>query len=198
MPAQTSNKPVLAVDFDDTLVYNAQRVVEAYNREHSAQVTLNDVYVAEKYGNPVHGWHHNRAEAREWIRNYLISKEGIDNPPLPGTKAVLAHLRQHYNLVVVTGRRPNWKSGTDAWLERFMPGFFSAVYHAGHTPKSEVCAEIGANIIIDDSPHYLSFCVEAGMQTILFGDYPWNQMETLPPGMQRAKNWAEVEEILLG
>lgn len=192
-------KPIIAVDFDDTLVFNAQIVVGAYNREHHADVTLNDVYVAEKYGNPEHGWHHSREEAREWIRVFLHGEEAQSNPPLPGTKEVLERLKKRYELVIVTGRQPSWRAATEPWLERFVPGIFAAVHYAGNTPKGEICEKIGAEIMIDDSPYYLATCVQHEVRSILFGDYPWNTPEYAQSHhLERAISWAEVEELLLG
>lgn len=191
------SKPVLAIDFDDTLVYNAQRVVDAYNRDHDGAVSLNDVYVVEKFGNPANGWHHSRAEALVWIRDYLISEEGRANPPAPGTLEVLRRLKEHFDPIIVTGRTPDWSAGTEAWLAKYLPGIFGHIYYAGEIPKAELCRQAGAHTIVDDSPYYLGFCVEAGMQVILFGDYPWNRDELLAHDMPRAKNWTEVERMLL-
>ena len=191
------SKPVLAIDFDDTLVYNAQLVIDAYNAQNDAEISLNDVYVAEKYGNPEHGWHHNREEARIWIRDFLVSNEGIANAPLPGTMEALTALKERYDLWVVTGRNTTWQEGTEKWLARHMPDMFTGVRYCGDTPKSVVCQEIDASIIIDDSPYYLSFCVKAGMQAILFGDYPWNA-NAPTAGITHVSDWNEVTEVLLG
>lgn len=189
-------KPLLAVDFDDTLVFNAQRVVDAYNHRHGGKIRLEDVYVAEKFGNPEHGWHHNRREAREWIRRYLISPEGQDNPPIRGAKSALTRLAEHYTLAVVTGRRESWSAGTTPWLDRFLPGLFSSVNYCGDTSKSQVCRQIGADIIVDDSPHYLELCVARGLRAILFGDYPWTY-QYAAPGVERGRHWGDVERLLL-
>lgn len=197
-PAQSSSKPVLAIDLDDTLVDNAIHVIEAYNRIEGGTISLNDVYVAQKLGDPLHGWHHNRDEARIWIRDYLVSEEGLaESRPLPETIAALKQLAEQYELWIVTGRNLTWQKGTKEWVDRYLPGLFAGIRHCGDTPKSEVCAEINAHTIIDDSPYYLSFCVKAGMQAILFGEYPWNA-DAPEAGITRAKDWDEVVEVLLG
>ncbi len=196
-PNSPSNKPILAIDFDDTLVFNAQRVVDVYNRLEDGKIHLHDVYVAEKFGNPEHGWHHDRGEAREWIRRYLISAEGQDNPPIRGAKAALTRLAEYYTLVIVTGRRKSWSAGTEPWLRRFLPDLFASVQYCGDTPKSQVCRSIGAEVIIDDSPHYLSLCAASGMRAILFGDYPWTHRYEAPSGVERARHWGDVERLLL-
>lgn len=40
--------------------------------------------------------------------------------------------------------------------------------------------------------------LDDGIRTLLFGDYPWNQAETLPPNVVRVTNWDEVCRVLLG
>jgi hypothetical protein len=35
---------------------------------------------------------------------------------------------------------------------------------------------------------------EAGVDGLLFGNYPWNQSKELPSNVRRVANWAEVKE----
>ena len=62
--------------------------------------------------------------------------------------------------------------------------------------KAEVCKEIGAVALIDDSLKHLLQCSEVGIEGILFGDYPWNQTDSLPENITRCTNWLEVLEHL--
>jgi 5'(3')-deoxyribonucleotidase len=192
------SKPVLAIDFDDTLTHNAQLCIDAYNQQHDATISLNDVYVEKKLGNPAHGWKHDPTQALAWIREFLLSDAGLSNPPIPGTVAALQRLHQKYDLVVVTGRDESWKEGTEAWLQRFAPGLFSQVHHSGEIPKFVTCKKIGAGIMIDDNLSPLRLCASDGMRGILFGDYPWNRSDGLPEGIDRASNWSAVQRLLLG
>ncbi len=191
-----TSRPVLAIDFDDTLVFHAENVVKHYNETHNGHITLADTYVAEKFGNPRHGWNHNRAEALEWIKVYLHTESALTTPPVKDALAVLERLKERYKLHVVSGRDPSWDTATQPWLDQFMPGIFTDVHYAGDTRKSVVCHQIGATAIVDDSPVYLADCVAAGIHGIVFGDYPWNNDERLPAGVTRASNWLAVEEAL--
>ena len=60
--------------------------------------------------------------------------------------------------------------------------------------KAEICAEIGADYLVDDQPKHCLAAAKAGIKTILFGDYKWNRDTKLMPNMVRAKNWQEVLE----
>ena len=68
--------------------------------------------------------------------------------------------------------------------------------------KSEICAAIGAQVLIDDNPGYALDCAEAGMQVLLFDwhlNYPWAKTEgngPSHPNITRVADWAAVETVL--
>lgn len=190
------SKPIVAIDFDDTLVSNVKGMVDEYNRTHDDFITVHDIHFAQKVGNPEHGWNHSRKEAEEWIFNYLSTERAITNPPIEGAKQTLTRLKQRCRLMVVTGRSQECAPFTQPWLDRFLPDTFETVNYAGDRRKSVVCSEIGATTIIDDSPVYLADCISAGIRGIAFGDYEWNADPYLPQGAVRAATWAKVEELL--
>jgi hypothetical protein len=67
--------------------------------------------------------------------------------------------------------------------------------------KSEICASIGAHVLIDDNVGYALDCASNGIDVLLFdwqGSYPWSKP---PPGfehpnIQVVRGWREVEEAL--
>ena len=67
--------------------------------------------------------------------------------------------------------------------------------------KQEMCLEVNAALLIDDSVAYSSEVAVAGMGAFLFGEYPWNGGGSdsvdlhLPPGVLRAVSWAHVSEL---
>ena len=79
----------------------------------------------------------------------------------------------------------------DACLPRPLPpsALPPQVYFGNHfalegnsRKKSEICASIGAHVLIDDNVGYASECAAAGIQVLLFdwlGAYPWSKT---PPG----------------
>lgn len=64
--------------------------------------------------------------------------------------------------------------------------------------KVELCRQLGAAMLIDDSLHYVREMAEEGMSAVLFdmeGKYGWNKdKEELPAGVVRLKSWHEVVE----
>ena len=197
-----SNKPVLAIDFDDVLF------------EHD---TILRTYFRKKYGlaydprtdydllSPTEG---KTGLDRELIvsdaERFLLGPEHRA-VTLQGAADVLRKLSQEYSLAIVTSRSSFIKTQTYEWLEKHYPDIFETVVFAGKTrwgfgPKVAKIPELhqlNTATLIDDS---LRHCIEAsaeGMRAILFGDYLWNQAAELPSGVTRAKDWSEVEKILL-
>lgn len=196
MPQSRTSKPVLAIDFDDTVALNAYNLIEAYNREFATDLKLENIYLPGELGNRASGWKHDLEGSLEWIHEYLTRPSVLEQPPVPGARASLARLKKRFHLTIVTGRLAKIDHIMDQWLGRHMPGCIDDIYHTGETPKSVVCYQIGARMLIDDSPSYIADCHAAGIDVLVFGDYPWNQADRLPQGAKRAKDWAEVEAVL--
>ena len=109
------------------------------------------------------------------------------------------------------------------YAREHFPGTFSDLHFGNHfgraaapgaaakpkVSKPEMCRAIGAVALIDDSADYATQCAEAGVPTVLFGEYGWNakfegaaaaaasvgdgRAEAL---VRRARNWAEVPAAL--
>ncbi|HEY5267859.1 MAG TPA: hypothetical protein VII94_01850, partial [Candidatus Saccharimonadales bacterium] len=60
--------------------------------------------------------------------------------------------------------------------------------------KAEVCIDLGAIALIDDSLPHILHAVESGVEGVLFGNYPWNQTLELPIGAIRTESWPKVLE----
>ncbi|TAK88974.1 hypothetical protein EPO04_02595 [Patescibacteria group bacterium] len=190
------SKPIIAIDFDDTLVTHVHEMVDAYNQTHEDFITVHDIHFAQKVGTPKHGWNHSRKQAEQWIFDYLSTDEALATQPIDGAVESLSRLKERYRLMIVTGRSADFAPYTQPWIDRFMPDVFEKVNYAGDRRKSVVCNEIGAETMIDDSPVYLADCIAAGIRGIAFGSYEWNGDKDLPEGATRARTWREVEELL--
>jgi hypothetical protein len=57
--------------------------------------------------------------------------------------------------------------------------------------------ELGVVAMVDDGLRNCLRATEAGIRALLFGDYPWNQIDEMPPGMKRVMDWDAVLEELL-
>lgn len=83
-------------------------------------------------------------------------------------------------------------------------GIFSGIHFVGmwdsnnvndalKMTKTEVCRQIGADYLVDDQIKHCVSAAEAGIQTLLFGDYAWNKLDTIPANLTKVKDWQEVK-----
>jgi hypothetical protein len=68
------------------------------------------------------------------------------------------------------------------WIDSNFPGIFSEIHFGNHysstgvaRAKSEMCKDINALLLIDDSARYALDCAKNGIPSILFGNYAWNR-----------------------
>lgn len=87
--------------------------------------------------------------------------------------------------MVVTSRQHVIRQPTLQWLDTYFPGTFVDVHFGNHyalsgpsMSKSEICKQVGAQVLIDDNPRYALECAQAGIQVLLFdwdGSYAWSK-----------------------
>lgn len=120
--------------------------------------------------------------------------------PTTGAQTSLQALSDTYDLVVVTSRQHVIREPTLQWLETHFPGTFVDVHFGNHyalsgpsMSKSEICKQVGAQVLIDDNPRYAMECAQAGIQVLLFdwdGSYAWSKTSCGYVGVD-SKWWGE-------
>lgn len=106
--------------------------------------------------------------------------------PIPYALETLHKLKEDYDLHVVTSRQFAIQDLTLRWIEQHYPGIFSEVHFGNHysregkvRSKPEICRDIGAVLLIDDSLQYAMHCFKADIPVLLFGEYAWNQKNSI-------------------
>lgn len=192
-------KPVLAVDIDDVLIPFAPSFIERYNQKHDTNYTHDDYssyfFVKDIYGVETED------EAERYITEYLQWAMANNTPLKSEAVEAIRKLEDHYDIYVITSRHPENYEATKNWLQKQLPDVFKDVHfiraREEKTSKAQICAEIGANVLIDDHPDHLKDCAKYGVKGLLFGDYRWNRDIALPANVQRVQDWAEALEVLL-
>ncbi|KAF9197992.1 hypothetical protein BGZ49_001335, partial [Haplosporangium sp. Z 27] len=118
---------------------------------------------------------------------------------------------RRYSLVIVTARQQFVADLTKKFVDRHFPGIFESIYFANHylteqekltfvsKPKSVICRDVHAQLLIDDSLENAIEVAKAGIPVLLFdlqGAYKWNKLkegEKLPDKVTRVKSWKEVQ-----
>jgi hypothetical protein len=84
-------------------------------------------------------------------------------------------------------------------LRRFGHHYSKAGDARASQSKPEMCAELGAVCLIDDSLTYANQCAATMRHVILFDyqrTYPWNQCaDPLPPNVTRVSSWEEAVRV---
>jgi 5'(3')-deoxyribonucleotidase len=198
-----ANRKTIAVDIDDVLAANAEAFIEFSNERWGTNLTPDDY--TEHWAEM---WDVDHAEADS--RGDVIFEERIflKHRFFDEAKPVLRHLTKRYNLVVASSRNARIQKETTAWITKEYSGIFSAFHFAdiwhqreisiderNKMTKAVMLKEIGADYLIDDQPKHCLAAAEAGLTSLLFGDYRWNRDIKLPKNVYRAKTWQTVQEF---
>ena len=100
------------------------------------------------------------------------------------------------------------------YAREHFPGIFSDLHFGNHfgraaapgaaakpkVSKPEMCRAIGAVALVDDSADYAAQCAEAGVPTVLFGEYGWNRTfeRTAAAAYRRTGARASRRKAILG
>lgn len=190
----------IGVDCDDVLISTAEAIVNNYNSRFDTQLTLADMYRParlESWGTA------DQDMAIERVNEFLRSEEHASLAPDAEAVVAIRAIAEVHDLHVITGRASFLELVTRHMLDTYFEGCFKSVAHTNYITvstntalrrsKGEVAAALGADLLVDDHIPHGTNVLEAGVEGVLvFGNYPWNQYEELPPGMTRCENWDVV------
>lgn len=192
------NKQVIAVDVDEVLFPLVDDFAVWHNQLYGTSITsamFNTYQFHDTLQITI-------PETVSRIRQYMANDQ-TPIQPISNAQQVIGRLSDVYEIAVVTARNPNYRSVTQAYLDAYFSPHVSHVHMVGNKgdvslvrPKAQVCKEINAVALIDDSLGHVSECAGIGMQGVLFGDYSWNRHnEQLPERVVRCVDWSEVAEF---
>jgi uncharacterized HAD superfamily protein len=197
MTQNPENKPVIAVDIDDVLVPHVQDLISWHNREYGTHMDLMHYHSR----NPKDWGSDTIEEAIKRVQRFFTHPDFINAKPMGNAAEVLAKLSGSYKLIVITSRDNIIEGVTNEWLDRHFPQIFKEAHFTARFnlegksgKKSAVALSAKAEYLIDDTLENALEGAEAGVKILLFGDYPWNQIDKLPNGVTRVNNWQEVLE----
>jgi 5'(3')-deoxyribonucleotidase len=190
------SKPVIAVDLDDVLAIHVEEFIAFSNKTFGTNLTIEEYN--DHWGEM---WQidHEEAEKRAQLWRTPDRVANFRKPDVDPSY-VLEQLIKRFDLVIATARPSVWNDSTVEWVNKQYPNIFKDVRlvpvwtGVKRQTKAEVCHEIGARYLIDDLPDNCEIAATAGIECLLFGDYPWNRQAELVPGMTRVANWDAVLE----
>lgn len=192
-------KPVIAVDIDEVLCDGVEDFIQYSNEQFGTKLVVDDY---DEHWSRM--WQIDEAESKRRSHQWHTSGEIGKHDNKPGATDILRHLSKRYDLVVTTARLETLRATTIDWLDRHFDGIFSDVHFAGFydnynledkafaMTKAALYRQINAEYAIDDQVKHCLAADDQGMSAILFGNYPWNQADTLPIGVTRCNDWQAV------
>jgi 5'(3')-deoxyribonucleotidase len=199
-------KPLIAIDIDDVLADNARGFTQFSNERWGTHLEPSDY---EEHW--AHMWQVDNAEAErraaEFHESGSLGRYGHNLHAYD----VLTKLKETYDFVIITSRRLIAKDETITWIADRFPDLFKddQIYFAGiwddgisegryARTKGDLIKGLSVNYLIDDQLKHCLSASEQQVPSLLFGDYSWNQSDTLSSNITRVKDWAEVLEYFSG
>ncbi len=194
----TKQRLVWAIDCDDVILPTSELIIGLYNEAYGTNLDLSVKYDQSS------AW--GASSKEEAVRRFgkLLRSDPIANlKPASETTEALTRLASLDELHLVTGRPSFMEDVTRRMIDEYLPGVFTSIEHTNFfveegtsvkaRTKGEVCAQLEADVLIDDHVvHGQSVLASGFKEVIVWGSYPWNDDSTLEPGMVRCVTWNEV------
>ena len=185
----------IAVDVDDVLLPNFQALVGWHNRTYGTSLVL-----ADNGSEDLTRWGADSPEeAIRRVQVFFDSDEFKAIRPFEDARRALAQLNERYDLMVLTARDTIIEATTREWISEHFADLFREVHFTAkyslegkRRQKADVLRETKASYLIDDALENIIPATDVGIRGLLYGDYPWNQTNSLSGGVTRVKDWAAV------
>ena len=198
-------KYTVAVDLDEVLGGFLPALTQWHNRVYGTTFSVDD-YRSYSYCDL---WGGSNADSVAKVHEFFQASEFATGVrPIAGAVRTLRSLLDRARFVVVTSRQHVIAEQTRDWIERHFAGIFAGIEMGNHydlaspnpddmtlagaaggsvkRSKPDMCADVGAVALIDDSVKYACQCATACCDgdgpflTILFGEYGWNTGDHVP------------------
>ncbi len=191
-------KRVIALDIDDVLIHFYDGITRYHNALYGTTLTRKELttYHFEQL------WKCPREEMVRRVMEYYHSKEHELIEAIEGVHAALTRHKRRFRYVCITARPDSVRAHTLPILERHFPKLITSAHFLGHLElgstnarsKAEVCHEIGAVLLVEDSLYNAEIAAKAGIPVLLI-DTPWNQTPHLHALIRRVFDWNEIDAV---
>ena len=192
-------KPIIAFDLDDVLADSTEYWRLKINERTGLALESDHYRIPGSYsGYYEQVWKTHKID-------HLITIPDIDEQIVSDQSEIRAYsdslitlneLKSRFTLMIVTARASDQEPETRRWLNKNFPGVFKDIVFAdGSTGlkaknKGQICKEMGALYLVDDSPGHCRDALDNGVGALLFGNYGWHQ--DIPDGLVRCADWIEL------
>ena len=176
----------IAIDIDSTLHHYWDLLEEVAQRRFGVHIPYADQVV----------WEIDRLkpeQLRAAVRETHSDPQILAGEPYPGAVEVVRGWHEAGHFIHITSHRAvEAHAATEQWLERIgLP--YDELYCS--YDKVTRCAEIGIDLLVDDSPRNLERAIEAGMRTATLL-HPWNRELCETEDVVCGADWQELARNL--
>ncbi len=177
---------IVAIDYDGTIADTNRQKVQ---------------WIRANLGIEVEPWECNRTDCVPLIgieayermgRDIYERKCSLDAPEVPGALQAIRGLARTAELHIVTARPPRIMNYSREWLqEKDVIGCLAGIVSSEGAAKSDICAALGARVLIDDDIRHLRDVEVEGLVRV----YLQEGRESAPgcgPDVVFCRSWAEV------
>lgn len=183
---------IIALDMDDILCNTQEIFIKFYNDTYNDNLDFDDFdeYEISDIKNI------SKEKGAQILEEFDKSDYFNMIEPLKNSQKVVSELSENHKLIIITARTSKVEDQTKKWVKKYFPDikkiFFVSDNYLTHTrKKSNVCKDIGADVIIEDKKKFAIDCSNNGTKVLLF-DYPWNRKIKESDKIIRIKSWDDV------
>ncbi|MDP4000458.1 MAG: hypothetical protein Q8Q11_03490 [bacterium] len=188
----------VGVDLDEVLADLVESVLEHYEEQTGVRHCRDDM----RSYNFWDLWGGTREQAVEIVHEFYETDRFRTVAPIPGALEAIESLAGEHELVVVTSRPEATKQETQVWVREHFGESFASIHLTNHfskdgqtLTKSQVCRDLGVDLMIEDNPEYAADCASHGIPVLLL-EAPWNRSAEIPEGVIPVGSWPEIARLL--
>lgn len=186
----------IGIDIDEILANTLESILVYYNEIHKTSYKRED-FATYNYWET---WGGTKDEAIAFVRSFFETENLYKIPPISGAYEELLKLKNlGYKFFAVTGRSSKYEIQTLEWISKYYPNIFLGTYFTHYlnvdcatTKKSDICKQLGIDILVEDDEYHISDCANAGIK-VIFLDCPWNKKVNFK-NATRVFSWKEISE----
>lgn len=185
----------IAVDMDEVIADLLEQYILFLNTEQKLKL-LREQFTGYYTWT---GWNGTVEEKIQSFSTFYKSPYFFQVLPVAAAAEALATIKKDNELYIVTSRPDSLKDATISWIEQYYPDTFTDIYFADYVlkkKKSDICKQLGATYIIEDSLDYARDCAAHNTNAVLL-TYPWNSAEQVTGNITRVKSWEEIPALLM-
>lgn len=209
--ALSVSKPIIFLDFDDTLMHTKDAVIDFCNDHYKIKISKEEYHCGNNLEKIVSA---HLPEGEDVSRSDFYTHYGSEFLPshkwhsgvypVEGVADVIPQLSKKYDLWIVTARQKGSSEVVQSLIDKFLPGSISGTHHVWEhlgngefkeSPKKDFIESFkGEKILfIDDNPAEVQKTMKI-IDSCLFDPHDFHFEEEVP---SRVKSWRDIAERLL-